>query len=54
MDFNSLAYRAVRELRLGRNAPTRQIALVCRGVDREDRRTAAVHAALSEAFAQTS
>jgi DNA-binding transcriptional LysR family regulator len=43
----------VRELRLGRNAPTRQIALVCRGVDREDRRTAAVRAALSEAFAQT-
>src|SRR5262245_40326580 len=43
----------VRELRLGRNAPTRQIALVCRGVDRGDRRTAAVRAALSEAYART-
>ena len=42
----------VRELRLGRNAPTRQIALVCRGVERGDRRIAAVRAALSEAFAQ--
>jgi DNA-binding transcriptional LysR family regulator len=44
---------AVRELRLGRNAPTRRIALVCRGVDRDDRRTAAVRTALSEAFAWT-
>jgi DNA-binding transcriptional LysR family regulator len=44
---------AVRELRLGRNAPTRQIALVCRGLDRGDRRTAAVRAALSEAYART-
>jgi hypothetical protein len=44
---------AVRELRLGRNAPTRQIALVCRGVDQGDRRTAAVRAALAEAFAAT-
>lgn len=44
---------AIRELRLGRNAPTRQIALVCRGVDREDRSIAAVRAALSEAYAQT-
>jgi DNA-binding transcriptional LysR family regulator len=43
----------VRELRLGRNAPTRQIALVCRGVNRGDRRTAAVRAALSEAYART-
>ena len=42
----------VRALRLGRNAPTRQIALVCRGVERGDRRIAAVRAALSEAFAQ--
>jgi DNA-binding transcriptional LysR family regulator len=48
-----LSAYAVRELRLGRSAPTRQIALVCRGVDREDRRTAAVRAALSEAFART-
>jgi DNA-binding transcriptional LysR family regulator len=44
---------ALRELRLGRNAPVRQIALVCRSADREDRRTAAVRGALSEAFAQT-
>src|SRR5262245_4161898 len=44
---------AVREVRLGRHAPAPQIALVCRGVDREDRRTAAVRAALSEAFART-
>lgn len=44
---------AVRELRLGRNAPTRRIALVCRAVDREDRRIAAVRTALSEAFART-
>jgi DNA-binding transcriptional LysR family regulator len=44
---------AVRELRLGRNAPARQIALVCRGVDQGDRRTAAVRAALSEAFARS-
>lgn len=41
---------AIRELRLGRNAPTRQITLVCRGVDREDRRINAVRVALSEAF----
>jgi DNA-binding transcriptional LysR family regulator len=44
---------AVRELHLGRNAPARQIALVCRGADREDRRIAAVRAALSAAFGQT-
>jgi DNA-binding transcriptional LysR family regulator len=44
---------AVRELRLGRSAPTRQIALVCRGVDWEDRRIVAVRGALSEAYAQT-
>jgi DNA-binding transcriptional LysR family regulator len=42
---------AVRELRLGRNAPTRQIALVCRGADASDRRIVAVRAALSEAYA---
>jgi DNA-binding transcriptional LysR family regulator len=43
---------AVRELRLGRSAPTRQIALVCRGSDREDRRIAATRAVLSEAYGQ--
>jgi DNA-binding transcriptional LysR family regulator len=43
---------AVRELRLGRNAPTRQIALVCRNVDPRDRRIAAVRGALSEAYAR--
>jgi hypothetical protein len=42
---------AVRELRL-RNAPSRQMALVCRGVDRDDRRTAAVRAALAETLAK--
>ena len=42
---------AVRELRLGRDAATRQIALVCRRADPKDRRIAAVRAALSEAFA---
>jgi DNA-binding transcriptional LysR family regulator len=42
---------AVRELQLGRNAPTRQIALVCRSSDQGDRRTSAVRAALSEAYA---
>ena len=41
---------AIRELRLGRNAPTRRIALVCRGVERGDRRIAAVRTALSEAY----
>src|SRR5262245_14831458 len=47
-----LSAYAVRELRLGRNAPTRQIALVCRAVDPRDRRIVAVRAALSEAYAR--
>jgi len=47
-----LSAYAVRELRLGRNPPTRQIALVCRAVDPKDRRIVAVRAALSEAYAR--
>ena len=41
---------AVRELGLGRNGPTRQIALVCRDADRDSRSIGAVHRALLEAF----
>lgn len=42
---------AVRELRLGTNAPTRQIALVYRGADSSDRRIMSVRKALSESYA---
>jgi DNA-binding transcriptional LysR family regulator len=40
----------IREVHLGRNAPTRQIALVCRGGGDGDRRIAAARIALSESF----
>jgi len=40
----------VREISLGRNAPTRQIAFVCRAVDAGNRRVAAVREALERVY----
>lgn len=40
----------VRELTLGPTGPSRQISLVCRKPDAEDRRTAALFAALEESY----
>lgn len=40
----------VRELRLGRNAPSRQISFVCRAADRENRRILALRDAFAGAF----
>jgi len=44
------AYR-VREIGLGRNAPKRQIAFVCRAADADNRRVAAVREAFEHAYA---
>ncbi len=43
----------VREISLGRNAPTRQIAFVCRAVDAGNRRVAAVLEALERVYGST-
>jgi DNA-binding transcriptional LysR family regulator len=43
----------VREISLGRNAPTRQIAFVCRAVDAGNRRVAAVLEALERVYGVT-
>lgn len=42
----------VRELSLGRHAPARQIAFVCRGADRDNRRVVAMREALASSFAR--
>jgi len=49
-----LAAHAVREVNLGRGAPTRQVSLVRRGSDTENRRIDAVQSALEEAYAGAS
>lgn len=41
----------VRQISLGRNAPTRQISFVCRGADAENRRVLALKEALIHAYA---
>jgi DNA-binding transcriptional LysR family regulator len=43
----------VREISLGRHAPTRQIAFVCRAADAENRRVAAVRDAFENVYATT-
>ena len=40
----------VREISLGRNAPTRQIAFVCRAADADNRRVAAVREAFEHIY----
>jgi hypothetical protein len=42
----------VRQISLGRNAPTRQIAFVCRGADAESRRLIALRDAFAHEYAE--
>lgn len=51
---SSLPGSAVREIALGRQAPVRQIAFVCRQADRENRRVLALNEAFSQALAAVS
>jgi hypothetical protein len=43
----------VREISLGRHAPTRQIAFVCRAADTNNRRVTAIREAFEHVYATT-